>query len=67
MVVIDLSTFTKPVKDTPEAYESRCIVADARRAAMMQDAPEKACFWEEKTPQRALWMREYVRAMCNGA
>lgn len=67
MVVIDMSTFVKPepVKDSPVAYESRCIVADAQRAAMMRDPVAKACFWRPGTPQYALWFTTYVEA-CNG-
>lgn len=65
MVVIPLSTFVKPAKDTPEGYESRCIVSDARRAAMMQESPKKACFWNPGTPQYVLWFTTYVEA-CNG-
>lgn len=64
MVVIDMSTFVKPppIQDSPVAYESRCIVNDARRAAMMKEAPEKCCFWDPGTVQWELWMREYILA-----
>lgn len=67
MIVIDMSTFTKPViKDSPVAYESRCIVNDARRAAMMREPVAKACFWNPGTPQYALWFTTYAEAV-NGA
>lgn len=63
MVVIDMSTFAKPeIKDSPVAYESRCIVADAQRAAMMQETVARACFWLRGTPQYDLWVRTYEKA-----
>lgn len=62
MVVIDMGTFTKPLRDTPEGYESRCIVADAQRAAMMQETVAKSCFWNRDTPQYDLWVRTYEKA-----
>lgn len=66
MVVIDMSTFTKPeIKDSPVAYESRCIQFDAQRAAMMQEPIAKACFWLKGTPQYDLWVATYTEA-CNG-
>ena len=62
MVVIDMATFVAPKsKDTPAAYESRCIVNDAMRAAMMCDPIEKACFWRPGTPQYELWTRVYYQ------
>ena len=75
MVVIDISTFKDPKptqrysgfdvldqpQDTPEGYESRCIVFDAQRAAMMQEAREKACFWEKDSPQYVLWHMIYSK------
>lgn len=67
MVVIP--AFARPApKDTPEQYESRCIVADAQRAAMMREEPERACFWKPRTPQRELWMASYIlaRGQSNG-
>lgn len=64
MVVIDMSTFVKPeIKDSPVAYESRCIVFDAQRAAMMQDAPERVCFWQKGTEQYNLWLSAYWEAV----
>lgn len=65
MVVIDMSTFVqpKPVTDSPVAYESRCIVADAQRAAMMRDPVAKACFWRPGTRQYDLWITTYTEAL----
>jgi len=73
MVVIDIGTFAKdPLpkppqpKDSPEGYESRCIIFDAQRAAMMQEAREKACFWEKDSPQYVLWHWAYSKAQVHG-
>lgn len=65
MVVIDLGAGRKPqpVKDSPVAYESRCIKFDAQRAAMMQETVAKSCFWLRGTPQYDLWVRTYEEAL----
>lgn len=62
MVVIDMSTFEKPKRDTPEAYEARCIKFDAERAAKMKESIHRACSWPSKTPQRELWIETYMDA-----
>lgn len=61
MVVIDISTFEKPkpIKDSPEAYETRCIVFDAERAAKMDEDPMRACSWPHGSKQYDLWMTVY--------
>lgn len=61
MVVIDMSTFAKPAKDTPESYEARCIAHDASRASVMCESVEKACFWKKGTPQYELWVSVYYK------
>jgi hypothetical protein len=66
MVVIDMSTFAKPeIKDSPVAYESRTIVADAQRAALMREPIAKSCFWRPGTRQYDLWVATYEAARVN--
>jgi hypothetical protein len=62
MVVIPAFARPAPI-DTPEQYESRCIVADAQRAAMMRDPIAKACFWRPGTRQYDLWVTIYTEAL----
>lgn len=63
MVVIDLSTFIqKPPEDSPRAYQARCIVFDAERAAKMGTPSFKACSWAMGTPQYDLWVSAYEKA-----
>lgn len=64
MVVIDMSSFVKKEHgDTPEAYQARCIVFDAERAAKMGEPSWKACPWKMGTPQYDLWVLTYTEAL----
>lgn len=62
MVVIPMFIRPEPKQDTPEAYEERCIVNDAQRAAKMGDDPMKANSWKPGSHQWNLWAATYCTA-----
>jgi hypothetical protein len=66
--VITIPAFALPptIKDSPVAYETRCIVHDATRAARMKDPVKRACSWPAGSAQYALWFATYTEALNHG-
>ena len=60
MVVIQMPIRQQTPIDTPEAYQTRCIIFDAERAAKMGDSVRKSNSWTPCSQEYALWYLTYM-------